>query len=227
MNGFITRPLLLAGGVRQGDPLSLFLFLVAMEPLVSYIKYSPAIQGIEIGKNQIKCPSYADDMTLTLIGKHSFQKAIEYAQIFEKALGLCLNEDKTQGLTTQTKLRAELPRIHWNNQNLNILGTIVGNANQKEKWEKLLSDLKQVISSLNRPYLTWEAKCLVVKAEVMPIINYTASTFLISNQIDEKIVSRILAFMGGPHTLTSSLEILPMPKDLGGYNITNITITVT
>ena len=83
-----------------------------MEQLVSYINDSPAIQGIEIDKNLIKCPSYADDMTLNLIGKYSVQKAFEYVQIFEKASGLCLNEDKTQGLATQTKLHAELPRIH-------------------------------------------------------------------------------------------------------------------
>ena len=163
-------------------------------------------------------------MTLTLSGKYSVQKAFEYEQTFEKASGLCLNEDKTQGLTTQTKLHAELRRINWNNRNLNILGTIIGNANQKEKWEKSLSDLKQVISSLNRPYLTWEAKCLLVKAKVMPIINYTASTYPISNQINEKIVSRILAFMGRPHKSTPSLEILQIPKDLRGYNIINITI---
>ena len=88
VNGFITRPLLLARGVRQGDPLSLFLFLVAVEPLISYINDSPEIQEIEIGKNPIKCPSYADDMTLTLIGKCSVQRAFEYVQIFEKASGL-------------------------------------------------------------------------------------------------------------------------------------------
>ena len=138
-------------------------------------------------------------MTLTLIGKYSVQKAFEYVQIFEKASGLCFNKDKTQGLTTETKFHAKLPRINWNNRNLNILGTIIGNANQKEKWEKSLSDLKQVISSINRPYLTWEAKSLLVKAKVMPIINYTASTYPISNLINEEIVSRILAFMGGPH----------------------------
>ena len=98
VNGFITRPLLLARGVRQGDPISLFLFLVAVEPLVSYINDSSEIQGIEMGKNQIKCPSYADDMTLTLIGKYSVHKAFECVQIFEKASGLRLNEDKTQEL---------------------------------------------------------------------------------------------------------------------------------
>ena len=36
-------------------------------------------------------------MILTLISKYLVQKAFEYVQIFEKASGLCLNEDKTQG----------------------------------------------------------------------------------------------------------------------------------
>ena len=141
-------------------------------------------------------------MTLTLIGKYS----VQYVPIFEKAPGLRLNEDKTQGITTHTKSHTELPRINWNNRNFNILGTIIGNANQKEKREKSLKELKKVISTLNRPYLTWEAECLLIKARVMPIINYTASTNLISNQINEKIFSRILGFMGGPHRLTPSLE---------------------
>ena len=119
--------------MRQGDPFSLFQFLVAVEPLVSYINDFPAIQGIGIGKNQIKSPSYADEMTLTLIGKYSVQKAFECVQIFEQASNLCLNEDKPQGITTQTKSHAELPRINWNNRNLNILGTITGNATKKKK----------------------------------------------------------------------------------------------
>ena len=51
-------------------------------------------------------------MTLTLIGKYSVQRPYEYVQIFEKALGLCLNESKAKGLNTQTKSQAELLSIN-------------------------------------------------------------------------------------------------------------------
>ena len=115
VNDFATIPLILARGVKQGDPISLFLFLVATQPLISYINDSPAVQRRGIGKNQIKYPSYADDMSLTLIDKYSVRKAFEYAQIFEKASDLRLNEDKTQGIITQTKPHTELPCINWNN----------------------------------------------------------------------------------------------------------------
>ena len=61
---------------------------------MSYINGSPAIQEIEISLTKIKYPSLADDITLTLIGKYSVQKAYDYVRIFEKASGLCLYDNK-------------------------------------------------------------------------------------------------------------------------------------
>ena len=75
---------------------------------MSHINGSPAIQGIEIGNTKIKFSSYADDMTLTLIGKYSVQKSYDCVRIFKRASGLCLNENKTQGIITKTTLYAEL-----------------------------------------------------------------------------------------------------------------------
>jgi len=67
VNGFQTESIYLKKGVRQGDPLSLYLFLLAMEPLVATINSSGKIEGLGIGRRRnIKCPSYADDLTLTL-----------------------------------------------------------------------------------------------------------------------------------------------------------------
>ena len=74
VNDFITSHLNLARGVRQGDLLSLFLFLLTVEPLVSYINGSPAIQGIKVGNTKIKYAGYANDMTLTLIDNTQFKK---------------------------------------------------------------------------------------------------------------------------------------------------------
>ena len=52
-----------------GDPLSLYLFLLAAELLVATINNNQNIEGLgKERKRNIKCPSYADDMTLTLFG---------------------------------------------------------------------------------------------------------------------------------------------------------------
>ena len=76
VNGHLTRPIELKKGVRQGDHLSLYLFLIAINPLAVKIQNDITIQGIKLpGRHSVKCPSYADDITLTLIGKASLRAA--------------------------------------------------------------------------------------------------------------------------------------------------------
>ena len=103
VNGFQTQNIPIQKGVRQGDPLSLYLFLLAAEPLVATINNNQNIEGLGKGrKRNIKCPSYADDMTLTLFGSCSVVLAFEIIQNFSEATGLKLNIQKTQGMAVDS-----------------------------------------------------------------------------------------------------------------------------
>ena len=92
VNGFQTKNIPIQKGVRQGDPLSLYLFLLAVEPLVATINNNQTIEGLGKGRKQnIKCPNFADDLTLTLLGSRSVALAFETFQHFSEATGLELN----------------------------------------------------------------------------------------------------------------------------------------
>ena len=64
VDGFRTGQVSINKGVRQRDPLSLYLFLLAVELLVVTINNDTRIEGLGKGrKRNVKCPSYADDLT--------------------------------------------------------------------------------------------------------------------------------------------------------------------
>ena len=119
--------------MRQGDPLSLYLFLLAAEPLVATINNNQSIEGLGKGrKRNIKCPSYADDMTLTLFGSRSIVLAFEIIQNFSEATGLKLNIQKTQGMAVDSScINKLLPFINWQNDSIKILGLKIGRLNSK------------------------------------------------------------------------------------------------
>ncbi len=53
-------------GVRQGCPLSAYLFILAMDILANKIRHEKDIKGIKIDKEEIKLSMLADDLTLIL-----------------------------------------------------------------------------------------------------------------------------------------------------------------
>ena len=75
-NGFFSSPFQLERGVRQGDPLSPYLFLIAIEIMAISIRTNENIEGIKIGEDETRSLLYADDMTATLANISSVEKMI-------------------------------------------------------------------------------------------------------------------------------------------------------
>ena len=64
--GFSTGYFPLQRGVRQGDPLSPYLFVLSLEILLCKIRQTKQIKGVFLGNYEIKLTAYADDLTLFL-----------------------------------------------------------------------------------------------------------------------------------------------------------------
>ena len=76
-NGWSSGFFSLSRGVRQGCPLSPYVFIVCAEVLATAIRKDKKIKGISTEGDEIKISQYADDTTLVLDGsKASLQECL-------------------------------------------------------------------------------------------------------------------------------------------------------
>jgi exonuclease III len=78
-------------GVRQGCPLSAYLFITALETLACKIRNDKTIKGIKIDKKEIKISLLADDITLLLSDLDSVKQSVHLLKCFAKCSGLKMN----------------------------------------------------------------------------------------------------------------------------------------
>ena len=95
-NGYASESFTLQRGIRQGCPLSAYLFIMAVEILAHKIRTDKNIEGIKIGDQTIKISQLADDTTCFLNNIQSLDAALTLFARFSKCAGLKLNVEKTK-----------------------------------------------------------------------------------------------------------------------------------
>ena len=106
-NGFATGPFPLGRGVRQGDPLSPYLFIIALETYAIRIREDSNMQGLEIGDEVIKLSLFADDMTCILKDRISYLNLFCIIESFGECSGLKVNNKKTEILALGNNILQE------------------------------------------------------------------------------------------------------------------------
>ena len=95
--GFLSKPIHIIRGCRQGDPISAYLFLIGAEILTQMILINSDIIGLKIEGIEFKLTQFADDTTLMLHGnQHSLQSALNTLEIHGDISGLKMNKEKTK-----------------------------------------------------------------------------------------------------------------------------------
>lgn len=95
-NGFTSGYFDVKRGVRQRDPLSPYLFIIAVEAMACKIRQENKIKGIDITNQTLKLLQYADDTNGILQDLNSTKYFLQTIKEFGQYSGLLLNATKTE-----------------------------------------------------------------------------------------------------------------------------------
>ena len=98
-NGWTSDFFSLSRGVRQGCPLSPYLFILCAQVWGNSVRNDTRIQGIKVLDTECKISQYADDTTFILDGSQSsFSRSLYPLDTFALISGLKVNYEKTDAL---------------------------------------------------------------------------------------------------------------------------------
>jgi len=209
VNGSPTEEFYPSRGLRQGDPLAPFLFLVVAEGLAGLVRQAVKVNlyaGLHIGRSEVDlCMLQFADDTLFLC-QDAFSNVFTLKAIlrgFEVASGLKINFHKSKlaginvcksNMDCYTKTlncsQMEVPFIY--------LGIEVGgNPRKKKFWEPVLRKLKSRLSVWKGRFLSMAGRLCLINSILSAIPLYYLSLFKAPEVVCKSIISIQRRFLWG------------------------------
>ena len=167
-------------GVRQGDPLSPYLFIMAIEILCIKIRQDEKIEGIKIHSEEVKLSLFADDLTAFIKTIKSARHLFEILENFRKCSGLKFNFQKTEAIGLGSTPKSDIHKINIKVPSgpIKIVGIFFSqvpsetyNGNFTEKILKI----KKLLNVWRQRGLTLIGKIQIIKSLIIPIVMFTCA----------------------------------------------------
>ncbi len=221
-NGHISDFFTLERGVRQGCPLSAYLFLIAIETLGHNIRTNENIEGIKIHGQHIKVSQLADDMTCYINNSDSIKHLLAIFKMFSLCSGLKINLDKTKAkYIGSLKSCDHYPHgLSWIKEPIETLG-IVFTENEEDNYKcNFAKRIKNLSSLLN----IWKQRNLSIKGKVInslalsPLI-YLSSVFSTPKRVTDEVDKIILDFLWNGGSAKIAKSTLVQSVENGGLKL--------
>ena len=197
-NGFTTNLFCIQRGVRQGDPLSPLLFILALETLLCQIRQDHNIKGIKISGEEIKLTAFADDITCFLQDKLSYLHLFTCLETFSRYFGLKVNNDKTEVFAIGRQHLKQAKFTHTVRSTIKILGVFFDyhiQSRMKANFDSIFKSVQNTLNMWKCRGLTLLGKIQVVKTFVIPKFVSKAAIISISKDLIKEINRLIYGFI--------------------------------
>ena len=221
VNDFLSNPILLERGVRQGDALSPMLYILCVEVLACKIRASSDLKGFLLpgaGGLEFRVCQYADDTTAFVKDERSLHALFNIIGDFERGSGTKLNKTKTEALWLGAwKDRPDEPLgLSWVKK-AKILGNVFGSVNvDRDNWEPRLSKLDQCVSRWKNRSLSLIGKVLILNILGFSKLLFVSAILSPPQWVYDRINRIIWPFLWGSRIETVARKSLVCPETNGG-----------
>ena len=241
---FITKPIEVIFSIRQGDCISMVLFILYMEPLL--LRLQEVCSGVQFKARMTRSlasplvtglvetdESYVDDVGIFCSSDEDFLKVDRIVERFEKVSGAILNRSSKSvvlGLG-KWKRRTNWP-LKWLRtvNELKIFGFFI-QANYREivkrNWNHQLSKFSSTIFSWsNRALPSLQQRADVITMFALSKVWFRGQVLPLSNKFALKFESLISKFIWKGHITNNVLsrDTIYLPKERGGLGVPSIKL---
>ncbi|GKV49313.1 hypothetical protein SLEP1_g56069 [Rubroshorea leprosula] len=226
-------------GLRQGDPLSPFLFLMIVEGLqglVQRVIMEGMLHGIEIGKNglSVSLLQFADDTVI--MGRANVENIRTVKDIlkwFELMSGLRINFSKSSifGYNVMEKwlkgsagmLHCRVGRAHF----LYLGLPVDGKSGNKKSWELVVNKFRTKLAVWKATTLSFGGRLILLNSVLSALPIFYMPLFLLPNSVLEELIRIQRSFLWGRSELNKKIswvkwEYVCRAKAKGGLGVPDL-----
>jgi len=240
VNGELTNSFTPERGLRQGDPLSPYLFLLCAEAFSALLKKGEAdglIAGVKVchGAPSISHLLFADDsLVLIRANEGDCGHLQNILQLYEDCSGQVINKAKSAILFSrntkpdQRKKVCDLLQVTKETMNERYLGLPVHVGQSKMKTFAYLKDrIWKRMQGWDEKFLSWAGKEILIKAVAQAIPTFAMGCFDLSKSLCDQIGAMICRLWWNHHEGKHKIhwlskEQMLKPKEEGGLGFRDI-----
>lgn len=215
-------------GIRQGCPLSPFLFILVVELLAIKIRAEVNIRGLELRDSTLKVNQFADDLTCFLADEESLRSLFATITEFQGWSGLIINRSKSKLLSPSKEFDPD-EKIEGISvvQKIKILGLHFENDNSDEaaynrNFQHIMDRIKYICGTWSNRNISLKGKVTVINSLVASLLQYPTSVIFTPPRVLAEYRKVILGFLWNNRQPKIALRTLTLPVECGGLKLMDL-----